>query len=236
MRLIFTLSLVLMAAAPILAKTPLKPTKAAHAEEAPPAEPAKSAPLDLEFGAIFGFNPNVEMTRNGNAYMSGTDAFGIPVWTFGGRVKKNFDYIGVRAAFQYSFAPERIHTDSTTATPSNPIKESGNSITIPVSFCINPIRSDKAEIFVGAGMGYSSYSTDKIYTTSNESTKTSGIDWNFLFGAEVYITSRFAISLEYVMIRGYDNQASYSRSGSTLNSIAVNRNVDQYLIGANLRL
>ena len=84
-------------------------------------------------------------------------------------------------------------------------------------------------------MGYSSYKTDKVYTTSSETVKTSGLDWNFLFGAEIFIHSRFGISLEYVMIRGYDNQASYSRTGTTLTSIAVNRNVDQYLIGANLR-
>lgn len=212
-----------------------------HAEPQPaaepvPAAPAPSEPLDLEFGALFGFNPNVELTRSGSAYLSGTDAFGIPVWTFGGRIKKNFGMIGVRAAVQYSFSPERIHTDSTTATPSASIKESGNSITIPVSFCIIPLRGEKGEVFVGAGLGYSSYTTDKIYTTANENVKTSGLDWNFLFGAEIFINSRFGISLEYVMIRGYDNQASYSRGGSTLTSIAVNRNVDQYLIGANLRL
>lgn len=233
------LPLVLTAAlfAPLYAKTPLHRPKTAHAEPAAAAPaPTTSAPLDLEVGLVGGFNPNVELSRSGTPYQSGADAFGIPVWTFGVRAKKDFDNLGVRAAVQYSFSPERIHTDSTTATPTQAIKDSGNSITIPISFCINPVKSDKAAIYVGAGMGYSSYTTDRIYTTGSENTKTSGIDWNFLFGAELFITGKFAISLEYVMIRGYDNQASFSRSASNLTSVAVNRNVDQFLIGANLRL
>ena len=236
---VFTASLIapLVAAPP--AKTPLKRSKpektATHTPE--PAASESKRTQEFEVGVIVGYNPNVQFDRNGQAYQSGEDAFGIPIWSFGVRGKVDFGAFGARLAATYSFSPECTNSRSTTAAPSaTPLIESGNGIIIPVSFCINPVKTDKAAIYVGAGLGYSSYNTDGKQGTGTYTTKSSGIDWNFLFGSELFLTEKFSLSLEYVMIRGFDNQAEYTQSASTLKYIAVNRNVDQFLIGANLRL
>ncbi len=220
-------------------KTPLKRTKADKAPAAVQQAPASSAATeqDIEVGVIVGYNPNIQFDRNGQAYQSGEDSFGIPIWSFGVRGKMDFGAFGVRGAATYSLSPERSNSRSTTAAPSaTPYVESGSGLVIPVSFCVNPVKTDKAAIYVGAGLGFSSYGTDGKQGTVTYSTKTSGIDWNFLFGTQLFLTEKFSLSLEYVMIRGFDNQAEYTQSGSTLKYIAVNRNVDQFLIGANLRL
>lgn len=234
---LFALVVPLMAAPP--AKIPLKrgkTEKAAPQTHEPAAGETKRA-QEFEVGIIVGYNPNVQFDRNGQAYQSGEDAFGIPIWSFGVRGKVDFGAFGARLAATYSFSPERTNSRSTTAVPSaTPYIESSNGVVIPVSFCINPVKTDKAAIYVGAGLGFSSYTTDAKQAAVTYSTKTSGIDWNFLFGTELFLAEKFSLSLEYVMIRGFDNQADYTQSGSTLKYIAVNRNVDQFLIGANLRL
>lgn len=210
-------------------------TKGAAAEPVQQHEPG--AAQDIEVGVIVGYNPNIQFDRSGQAYQSGEDAFGIPIWSFGVRGKMDFGAFGVRGAATYSFSPERSNSRSTTATPNaTPYVESGNAVLIPFSFCINPVKTDKASIYVGAGLGFSSYNTDGRQGNVTYSTKTSGIDWNFLFGTELSLTEKFSLSLEYVMVRGFDNQAEYTQSGTHLKYVAVNRNVDQFLIGANLRL
>ncbi|MFZ5630954.1 MAG: outer membrane protein [Spirochaetota bacterium] len=219
-------------------KVKLQKTKTAKATATEPDKhQEQGAAQDIEVGVIVGYNPNIQFDRSGQAYQSGEDAFGVPIWSFGVRGKMDFGAFGVRGAATYSFSPERFNSRSTTATPNaTPYVESGNGVLIPFSFCINPVKTDKAAIYVGAGLGYSSYNTDAKQGTVTYSTKTSGIDWNFLFGTELFLAEKFSLSLEYVMVRGFDNQAEYTQSGTNLKYIAVNRNVDQFLIGANLRL
>jgi opacity protein-like surface antigen len=219
------------------------------AEEKKSDDDKKDTISNISFGIALGYNPNAFnhiMIQTNNEYRSGDAARLMNTLNGGLRFKIDFGnsgLIGLRVGLNYIMKMESEDTSSDTPTEGKGTEAKGSGFFIPVTFCLNAISNKRAKLFLGYGLGFTTYTSEltlkDLDPVREETVETSGLNWHFLVGTEVGLSDLIALSLEVIFVRGGQNDADYERKqGATTSDqdqIAVSHNMEIFQFGVNFK-
>jgi len=189
----------------------------------------------ISVGGNFAYNPHENIiAENGWQQMGGSstenDHFGR-LFSFGLKGKIDFDHIGARVGLLYNFTFEQEIVD-----PAGTEKWNFDNFMVPLSGVINIVSTDKVNFFMGTGFGfaYQSYEVNTGGPGGQETTESSSFfDWNFIIGCDVFLSPKFSFSIEYLVVRGGDDEAERSIANN-ITKHSVTHNMELILLGVSV--